>query len=233
VPFAEIKKSKYSSDIKRLLNGDSITIDGEKVNIKDHALIPVEEHNGSAHPQYSKRVKKIMEEFNAKTTLSPEATGKDAVEFAKALVSEVDNTTDAYVSGFNNLVREGRTPEEMRIWGKAMLAAEAEATKVGKVLMAGKTLARWAGKTCEIIQAADFAFNLVSDGPSEASRQLVRDVTFYSVTVEPVAIWFERTNIKAKEGKLNSDSQMGNYFNTLRNGLGTPGTENYIDLDKY
>ncbi|RBP35074.1 RHS repeat-associated protein, partial [Roseimicrobium gellanilyticum] len=129
-PFADTRDDqRLSKDVKRLLNGDSIRIDGKDLDIAKDALIECKDHNGVGAGEYSRRYRALKEAFLDKAEklgLKPTGTGKDAVEFAKALIQEVDNAPDDYIRTFNNMWREGKHPSRFRGGQKVFWLPSAE-----------------------------------------------------------------------------------------------------------
>jgi hypothetical protein len=113
----EVKSGNWSHDVGRLLNGQSIEVSGKTVSL-DNALIATPDgHDFSGHGQYNNRLNSLVSEFSQRTKLTGTGTGEDAVKYAQALLSEVEQTSDGYIRGFNAGVSAGKGPVDMKAFG--------------------------------------------------------------------------------------------------------------------
>ncbi len=100
------------------------------------------------------------------------------------------------------------------------IRSESEASKLGRALDAtltsAKWVAKWGGRAALVLTVATVVSDTVEAGPTQAAGNFIKDASFYSVTVEPVGFWYNRTYEQAQQGKLNPESPIGNYINTMQ-----------------
>ena len=109
-PKATWDSNHLSNDVKG--NLDKATIGKDAVD-----------HGASAHNQYNKRADKITKDYIDKWEKGGGAnpsglSGKDAKAFSDGLVKEIENTSDPYVKTFNEMVKNGATQDELKVWGR-------------------------------------------------------------------------------------------------------------------
>jgi len=203
VPVETWDKNKLSKEVQENLN--EVRIGKEGVN-----------HGGAGHKEYNKRADQIVKDYIKKNGDPSGLTAKDARAYADGLVKEFTATKDAYVRGFNAEVRAGRTQAELAQWGMAMRQAESKASKLGIVLEAGATIAKWGARGAMVLTVAGIAADTVNAGPAEAAENFVKSATFYDVTVQPMGDWFNKTYDQMEHGQLNDNSPIGHNLNEKR-----------------
>lgn len=204
VPVETWDKNKLSKEVQENLN--EVRIGQEGVN-----------HGGAGHKEYNKRADQIVKDYIKKNGDPSGLSGKEAREYADGLVNEFEAAKDAYVRGFNAEVRAGRTQAELAQWGMAMRKAESKASKLGMVLEAGATVAKWGARGALVLTVAGIAVDTAKAGPTEAARNFVKSATFYDVTVQPMGEWFNKTYDQMEHGQLNDDNPIGHNLNEKRN----------------
>lgn len=193
IPVETWDNNGLSHDVQKSLDEARIGVDG--VN-----------HGGAGHKEYNKRADKLVKDYIAKTGKDPSGlSGKDAKEFADGLVNEFKTTNEPYVRGFNAEVEAGKTQRELATWGKAMRQAEFKASKLGLVLDAAGTIAKWGAKGALVLTVAGVAADTVQAGPTVAAENFAKSATFYDVTVQPMGDWFNKTYEQMEQGKMGNE----------------------------
>jgi RHS repeat-associated protein len=114
-PVENWKENKFSKDVQQVLDSHTVGTEG---------------HNNSGHGQYNKRTNEITKSYIERVGKDPSGlSGKEAREFADGLVKEIQGTSDPYVSKFNTMVAEGKSPVEIQKWSREYKAG----VKVGSI----------------------------------------------------------------------------------------------------
>lgn len=215
VPKQVQEQNNFSDPVKAELNENRLkgydSETGDQVN-----------HGASGHTEYNKRVnketKEYIEEWKNQGGADPSGlSDQEAKKFADGLRNRILNSQDSYVKGFNEQIAAGRTQDEIKVWSRAMLDAEANASKMGRVLSAAGTTAKWVtkagGKVCLVLTVATVTADLAQAGPEVAAKNFVKSVTLYDVTVEPIGKWTNEVYDQAQKGQMNNDNPIGHAKN--------------------
>lgn len=140
--------------------------------------VPTRDHGPRAHPEYSKRVGRILDDYYSKAKTKGRNLCKCLTEAdAQRMLKWVEKSDDPYIQGFLEVVGGGDAAvEEWALTkGSAILNRESQLLARGGVLRYGKYL----GRVVAVVIVANTVYYASENGAEAAAIRTLKDFTFY------------------------------------------------------